>query len=158
MPKPISYLSLIGEESPLEAARSRADEWAQNTEGVMETYLASHQSSGALLRSLKYRVQEWQRAETALRITFKFVRHGAFLEKGARKGYGGTQGSSWTTKNGVKKFTKGESLGKMGTGASPAVPWTKPALDKQLPELADMIAAQYDKDILSTFQSVLIRR
>ena len=151
-------MNFLGADSPLESARQRAEDWAKETEVVMESHLSGHSDSGILRNSLKYRIAQHRRAAVALRITFKFVRHGAFLEKGARRGYGGTIGSEFGNyKTGVVRRTNPDSLGKMGTGASPAVPWTKPALDKQLPELADMVGEVYDRDILSTFRTVLLR-
>ena len=151
-------MNFLDMDTPLESARQRADDWAKETEVVMESHLSGHGDSGKLMNSLRYKISQYQRASVALRITFTFVRHGAFLEKGARRGYGGTIGSTFNNnKAGITKRTNPNSLGKMGTGASPAVPWTKPALDKQLPELADMVGEVYDRDILSTFRTVLLR-
>lgn len=145
-------------DSPLETAWLRAEEWAKDTEVIMESHLTNHRDSGSLIRSLKHKIAQYQRASVAVRITFKFVRYGAFLEKGARKGYGGKVGSKFGDyKKGIIKSTNPKSLNKMGTGKSPAVPWTVPALEEQLPELADMVGDIYDRDILKTFQSVLLK-
>jgi hypothetical protein len=146
-------------ESPLESVRQKADDWANATETLMEVKLASHRVSGALANSLAHRIKQFPRAEMAVRITFKFVRYGAWLEKGARKGYGGTQGSEWGNyKTGITKRTNPNSLGKMGTGKSPAVPFSQVSVDAQLPVLAEIVGIGYDEDIVKTFGTVGLKR
>lgn len=68
-------------------------------------------------------------------ITFSFLRHGIYLEKGAGRGYGGHIGSSW---NG--KHTNPNSIGKMGTGKKPPKQWYNPTIQKDIDSLGDIVA------------------
>lgn len=77
------------------------------------------------------------------RIGAKFPRHGIFIEKGARKGYGGNSGSTWYDKNGARKQTNPKSFGKMNTGNSLAKPWLAPTLDKYTEIVANRAAAHF---------------
>lgn len=71
------------------------------------------------------------------RVGMNFQRHGIFVEKGARKGYGGIAGSKWRSADGSIKFTNPKSLGKMNTGKSPAQVWLQPLLDEYSEIIAD---------------------
>jgi len=75
-------------------------------------------------------------------VGFSFLREGIYVHKGAGKGMGGLKGSSWLDKYGVRKSTNPESLGKLATGNRKAKPWFD-ALDKDLPELGDIVAETY---------------
>ena len=74
------------------------------------------------------------------RVGAKFERHGIFIEKGASRGHGGAQGSSWKDKHGVTKYTNSKSLNKMNTGNRKAKEWLGPVLDNYTKKIADRAA------------------
>lgn len=80
---------------------------------------------------------------TVSRVTFGFPRYLVFVEKGARRGYGGKKGSYWTGPDGQRRKTDPRSLGRMGTGRSPARPSFNPTMDRRVPILAAIAAEHY---------------
>lgn len=96
------------------------------------------------------------------RIGAKFPRHGIFVEKGARKGYGGVIGSSWYDKQGTRKKTNPNSFGKMNTGNSLAKPWLAPTLDKYTQIVADRAANHFaniaQQIVLSSIPTTKLKR
>ena len=64
------------------------------------------------------------------RITAKFAQHGVFVDRGSRKGFGGTYGSFFSERVNARVRTSEASLGKQGGSGSPAKNWINPVLDK----------------------------
>jgi hypothetical protein len=62
------------------------------------------------------------------RIGIRLPRTLIYPDKGAGKGFGGTNGSSWLDQYGQKKTTNPASLGKMGTGSRIAKPFFQDAM------------------------------
>ncbi len=97
--------------------------------------------SGTLQRTLsvRYRTQFNQ----VHSIGAVFPRYAVFVEKGARKGYGGQKGSRWAGRDGKPRKTDPRSLGKMNTGRSTAKRWFNPVTDRQVERLADVVVKHY---------------
>lgn len=74
------------------------------------------------------------------RIGFSFARHGIYLHYGAYKGHAGYQGSHWLDRLGRRRETDPESLYKAGLGSRKPVDWFNPVLQRNMDELADIVA------------------
>jgi hypothetical protein len=83
------------------------------------------------------------------RIGFKLNRSLVWTHYGAGKGRGGVVGSSWTTKDGQRKNTNPDSLGKMGSGSRKAKPWFNSVLQggSGIEELADIAAEELAAEV-----------
>lgn len=79
-------------------------------------------------------------AGVANAIKFKFQKHLVFVHKGARRGHGGTKGSTWINAKGERVSTNPNSLGKMNTGRSKAKEWYNPVIERRIQLLADIAA------------------
>lgn len=93
----------------------------------------------------------------ASKISFTFPYYMVFVHKGAGRGYGGNKSGLFTTANGSKGKTNSDSMGKMGTGRRTAKPWFNPVLEKNFPELADLVANYHGGDLLLNLQKILIK-
>jgi len=133
--------------SPLETAMQQAKEWAAGTEGELVAGLFSHSDTAALRESIESKVNKSRKFPDAIRVTFNFERHGAMLWKGAGRGIGGRIGSSWLTKDGIRKRTNPLSLNKLGTGKRKAVDWFAPVLQRNLGVLANQVGLVYDAQV-----------
>lgn len=78
-------------------------------------------------------------AKEANKVGFSFVREGVYVHKGAGKGQGGTKGSKWYNLKGEQKSTQLSSLMKMGTGNRQPKEWFDPIVEKEVPQLADLV-------------------
>lgn len=139
----------------VEAYNAEVRAWGQSTLAVLKSSLApvGSRGLGTLMRSL--RVRFYQRYGEIFGLGFQFARHGVFLEKGARKGYGGQKGSRWwkdstmsvrkdgSIQKGGWMKTNPESLGKMNTGNSRAFQWFNPVVELRMEQLADLVAKHY---------------
>jgi hypothetical protein len=77
------------------------------------------------------------------KISFKFPRYMAYVEKGARRGYGGSKGSEWKNKSGETIRTNPASLGKMNTGDSEAKEWFNPVIENFTEQLVKEVAHEF---------------
>lgn len=75
----------------------------------------------------------------AQRVGFSFLREGIYIHKGAGRGKGGLIGGSWLDRHGVKKSRAPESAGKMNSGNRQSIDWFDKAVEKKLPQLADIV-------------------
>lgn len=89
--------------------------------GMSIVHRADSPSRGASLPKLK--AKEHYDDGGIDRIGFKMNRSLIWTHKGAGKGRGGTQGSSWMDPHGTRKSTDPKSFGKMGTAGRTAKPW-----------------------------------
>jgi hypothetical protein len=90
------------------------------------------------------------------RVSFKFRRSLIWPHKGAGKGMGGVQGSSWKDKLGITHHTNPESLGKMATGNRVAKQWFNGVMDAPtgVDELATIVAEESGDAIV---ENILIK-
>jgi hypothetical protein len=130
--------------APLQEAIYDINDWAQETENILRSTAPLH--SGKLANSIKNKVRS--RNGEPYAIAFNFARYGAWLEKGAGRGHGGTVGSSWYDRFKNKKTTNPLSFGKMGEGNRPAQPWFDPVIDQRFPYLADLVALHYARTLV----------
>jgi hypothetical protein len=133
--------------SPLETAMQQAKQWAVGTDGELVAGLFSHSDTAALRQSIEAKVHQSRKFPDTIRVTFNFDRHGAMLWKGAGRGIGGRIGSTWTTKNGVRKRTNPLSLNKLGTGTRTPVNWFAPVLERNLGALSEQVGLVYDERV-----------
>ncbi|WP_374949639.1 hypothetical protein [Mucilaginibacter sp.] len=115
--------------------------WSETLQAVKNRYMAMVQSTGRSgdgLDSLKGGTRKSYGEIDSMYI--RFNRYLVWLHKGAGKGKGGSKGSTWTDKNGIRRRTNPASFGKMNTGSRHAEEWLNPVMDKQLPKLADIVA------------------
>ncbi len=95
--------------------------------------------SESLAQSQRFRISKKDGLVT--RIRFRFKRSGVFVHIGAGRGYGGLQGSTWKTKDGIfTRRTNPNSLGLAGTGARKAKPWFNPVIEQFADKIADDLA------------------
>jgi hypothetical protein len=93
----------------------------------------SNGSSVAAMKD-KYKVKD----DAVNVISFTVRRSLIYRHKGAGKGKGGTHGSSWVDKFGVRKSTNPKSFGKMNTGNRTEAPFINDVLNS--PKGVDKIA------------------
>ena len=86
--------------------------------------------TGKLLKSISYNLRKYH--GEVERITFKFPRHGIFVEKGVGRGYPiesvRNTSAMLSVMSGKKRYPK---------------PWFNPVMDDELPALADTVAKHY---------------
>lgn len=88
-------------------------------------------------------------------VGFTMARHGVYRHQGASRGYGGVVGGKWTDKYGTLKYTNPTSYGKQGTGNSDAVHWFNPVIERNAPELIEIVA-DYSLDLVVNMNSILL--
>lgn len=81
------------------------------------------------------------------RIGFGVEREGIYIQKGAGRGHGGYVGSQWTDLYGKLKKTNPKSKGLMDTGNRRSINWLNSVMEKEIEELADIVA-EYSADII----------
>ena len=77
-------------------------------------------------------------------VGVRFPRQLIWTHRGAGKGHGGFEGSSWVTAMGIRKYTASESLGKMNAGNRREKPFINNYLDgnQGVDQLADIVAEE----------------
>ena len=88
-------------------------------------------------------------------VGFTLARHGVFLHYGAGTGAGGIKGSNWTDRYGNLKKTNPQSLGKAGTGNRNEEHWFNNVINRNAPELADIVA-EYSLDITINMANMML--
>lgn len=150
----------------VEAFNADIRAWGHATLGALKAGAApiGARGTGQLMRLLK--VRYYQRYGEIYGLGYQFPRYGVWLEKGARKGYGGSKGSRWWSPNALRVAKNGSvskgnwrktdptSFGKMNTGASKAFHWFNPVVDARIEVLADMVARHYSNMAVN---AILIR-
>lgn len=124
--------------------------WADKTESGLKgktsalgiTHRSNSPSSGSSVAKIKNKVT--YRSGIIEIVSFKFPRSLVWPHKGAGKGMGGSQGSVWYDKLGIKHSTDPDSLGKMGTGSRTAKPWFNDVMEAPtgVDELATIVAEE----------------
>lgn len=122
-------------ESPLHKVIEACKDWADDTELALK--MRVNLDTGKLYNSIKGRVKI--RHDEPYAITFRFLRYGAWLEKGAGKGAGGAVGSRWINRKGERKTTNPLSRNKMGIKRQEQ-PWFDYTIQERLPILNQLIA------------------
>lgn len=107
--------------------------------------LAAQASTGKLSngRGVDVGFRNDRSSKLVQRIRFGFRKQWVYVEKGAKRGYGGAKGSTWFDKDGKKKRTRPLSLGKMNTGKSPAKPWFNPEIKAFTQALTNAVASDF---------------
>ncbi len=136
---------------------NKVTNWSKNIEKELSAvggfmgieHRADSPSKGASLAKIKSS-QRYQDGAVS-RIRFKFRRSLIWTHKGAGKGRGGTQGSTWTDKHGNKNSTNPKSFGKMATGGRTAKPFFNSVLNgaRGVNELADIVAEELGDAIVN---------
>jgi len=138
----------------LEKQNSDIKDWSgQTLKQIKNRYISQVQSSGRSgdgLDSLK--VGTGKSFGQINRISIAFNRYLVWLMKGAGAGQGGSKGSSWLNKNGVRKKTKTSSLGKMNTENRKEKDIFNATLEQQVPKLADIVANFKADQIVKSIQ------
>lgn len=103
---------------------------------------ANSPSSGSSLAAIKHK--ERYQAGIIEVIGFQFRRSLIWPHKGAGKGMGGTQGSTWYDRLGIRHTTDPDSLGKMNSGNRQEKPWFNETMDAPtgVDELATIVAEE----------------
>jgi hypothetical protein len=106
-------------------------------------------SPGASLDKLKGRTR--YRDGIIDMVAVKFPRTLVWPNKGAGRGFGGAEGSTWVNAMGIRKYTDPDSLGKMGTGSRQAKPFFNNYLDgaQGVERLADIVAEETGDAIIN---------
>lgn len=129
--------------TPLEELVAACKDWTADTQIALKMRVAS--KSGALRKSIKGRVK--LRNDEPYAISFSFHRYGAWLEKGAGKGAGGSVGSKWKNKKGNRQSTNPLSKNKMGIKRSEH-PWFDITIQESLPVLSDLISRHLTNSLI----------
>ena len=118
--------------------------WLKTTKLKMRSKIISNgvkdnMSPGELTEDL--RVVTGRRNGILDKVGFRFPRYGVWYEKGARKGYAGSQKRTrWRRADGSMGSTNPNAKRIMNTGTSPAHPWFNPVLTSEFPKLKDIVA------------------
>lgn len=88
-------------------------------------------------------------------VGFSIARHGVYLHQGSGRGYGGLVGGKWTDKYGKLQHTNPTSYGKQGTGNRNAEHWFNSIIERNAPELLDIVA-DYSLDLVVNLNSILL--
>lgn len=138
----------------LDKQNTQVKAWAgQTLQQVKNKYISNVQSpgrSGEGLNSLK--IGTGKSFGQINRISLGFNRYLVWLMKGAGKGQGGSKGSSWLNKNGVRVKTNPASMGKMNTAKRKEKDLFNSVLEQQLPKLADIVADFKADQVVKTIQ------
>lgn len=128
----------------------RVENWALRNEALLKgnsatlgiVHRANSPSPTSSVNKIKSRTR--RRGDIIEVISFRFDRSLIWTHKGAGKGRGGLQGSTWTDKLGIRHTTDPDSLGKMGTGGRVAKPWFENTMEAPsgVNELADIVAEE----------------
>jgi hypothetical protein len=89
------------------------------------------------------------------RIGFSFAREGIYIHKGAGRGQGGSQGSTWYDLHGNRKKTLSESLNKMNTGNRMAKEWFDKVMHVEIERLSEIVS-EYSATIQVDASKILI--
>lgn len=123
----------------LAALNAEVKRWADSVRNAAR----SHVPGGELRNSIKTTLRK--NLGQVERVSIGFKKQGAYLHVGAGRGYGGKGGSFYSEAQGKRVKVRETSIGRMGTGARPAVEWLTPEIERRLPELAG-ITAKYFAD------------
>jgi len=106
----------------LEKINVEASNWARESRVEMQTQLRhlSPKATGRLVKSIQYKVGKT--FGVANRISFNFLRHGVFVEKGVGRGY---------------PITRVKEVGNLLKSGRKPKPWFNTTMDKKLPDLAE---------------------
>lgn len=124
--------------------------WAGKTENNLKgktnalgiIHRSTSPSPGPSVNKIKNRVK--YRGGIIEVVSFRFPRSLVWPHKGAGKGMGGSKGSVWYDKLGIRHSTDPDSLGKMGTGNRVAKPWFNTVMEATtgVDELATIVAEE----------------
>lgn len=123
-----------------------ADQTTQNLKGKGNalgiTHRADSPSPGASLGKIKSGVK--YTGGIIDRVSFKFPRSLVWPHKGAGKGMGGLQGSTWKDALGITHTTNPDSLGKAGSGNRTPKEWFNETIEAPagVDELATIVAEE----------------
>lgn len=131
--------------------------WGQTTkrELKLQVLQLTTKHSGKGERDQKVSVKKYM--GEASKINFSFPYYMVFVHKGAGRGYGGSKTGSFTTASGSKRSTNRNSMGKMGTGRRVPKPWFNPVLEKNFPDLANLVAEYHGGKVLLNVQKIMIK-
>ena len=128
----------------------RVLDWASKTVPALKgsanalgiIHRSNSNSPGPSLEKVKHRTKEIGGIIEV--VSFRFPRSLIWPHKGAGKGMGGLQGSSWYDRLGIRHTTDPDSLGKMGSGSRPEKPWFNAVMDAPtgVDELATIVAEE----------------
>lgn len=84
-------------------------------------------------------------------VSFKFPRSLVWPHKGAGKGMGGSKGSVWYDKLGIRHKTDPASLGKAGSGSRQIKPWFNSVMESPegVDDLATIVAEESGDSIVN---------
>jgi hypothetical protein len=113
-----------------------ARNWADRTTPALQASVAGKGlvDTGALQRSIEARTYTNERIQE-VRVGFRFLRYGVFVAKGARRGHGGTKGSTWRTASGALRRTASTSRGKLMQKQD----WYNPIVRRELVKLKEQV-------------------
>ncbi len=124
--------------------------WADKTESGLKgktsalgiTHRSNSPSPSSSVAKIKNKVT--YRSGIIEIVSFKFPRSLIWPHKGAGKGMGGSSGSVWYDKLGIRHSTDPDSLGKMGTGSRQEKPWFNSVMEEPtgVDELATIVAEE----------------
>jgi hypothetical protein len=135
----------------------RVTDWAVRSEGDLKgksnalgiTHRTNSPSPGPSVPKIKHRLR--QSSGVIDVVSFRFPRSLIWPHKGAGKGMGGSKGSVWYDKLGMKRTTDPNSFGKMGTGNRVAKEWFNSVMeaDTGVDELATIVAEESADSIVN---------
>jgi hypothetical protein len=135
----------------------RVSSWAARSEGDLKgksnalgiSHRSNSPSPGPSVQKIKHRLK--QQSGVISTVSFRFPRSLVWPHKGAGKGMGGSQGSVWYDKLGIKHTTDPDSLGKMGSGSRVAKEWFNNVMEAPtgVDELATIVAEESANSIVN---------
>lgn len=135
-----------------DAFNDRVKLWSDKVNTEIKTSLAAQTNkSNKLSRSISFAFKKKEGEIT--RLSLKFSRVGIYIHYGASKGHGGYKGSKWESK-GEYKYTDVKSMGRMNYGARRAKPFFMPIIEKNLPELSQVLVDYTNKTIVRVFKQI----
>lgn len=150
----------------IDAFNKQLEEWQDETITALRANIRALGIKGDELYNSLIPTRRTNKYGEINRLGFSFARHGIFIYKGARRGYGGRQGSRWSyrkkTKNGIintsiMRETARESLGRLSQSRMPERDWFNPVIEARLQKLAD-ICVNYSDTMIIDATKIFIRR
>jgi hypothetical protein len=135
----------------------RVTDWSIRTENNLKgrsnalgiKHRSNSPSAGPSVPKIKHRLR--QSLGVIDMVSYRFPRQLIWTHKGAGKGMGGTTGSVWYDRLGIKHTTNPESFGKMGTGGRVAKEWLNSVMEAPdgVDELATIVAEESANGIVN---------
>lgn len=113
--------------------------WILKVKKEAKSKVSDHKSIAASIKTKSYKKQG-----QIYKLALIYSKIGVFIHYGASKGHGGLKGSSWYNAKGEKKKTNPKSLGLMGKGERKAEPFITESIEKNLPELENIVQSYTD--------------